>query len=327
MKRQLPAYVYTRKGGLLYFERRGWQSVRIHSEPGTPEFAAEYARILQGAQIITTKRNFTALVTAYRSSTEFKRLAPRTASDYDKVLDWVIAKLGPLPVAAMRQKDVYAAQGRNADKVRFANYIVQVLRVLFKFAMKHGWRDDNPAKGVPMLTSGTEGREPWPVKLLDAYRANAEGLDLLLFELCIGTGQRIGDVLRMRWADVEDGGIWVRQGKTKARLWIPFTTRLAAILEATPRIGLTIAAWGKHGKPVTYRAAADRIMAVRKIIGAERFDIHSLRYTAAAELAALGLDDATIASITGHQTMKMIARYAGPSRQIARAKIAQERRN
>ncbi len=67
-------------------------------------------------------------------------------------------------------------------------------------------------------------------------------------------------------------------------------------------------------------------MKVRKKIGAEGYDIHSLRYTTAAELAVLGLSDEVIMSITGHSTVAMIARYAGPARQRQRAKLAQELR-
>jgi len=66
---------------------------------------------------------------------------------------------------------------------------------------------------------------------------------------------------------------------------------------------------------------------VRKKIGAEGCDIHSLRYTTAAELAALGLSDEVIMSITGHSTVAMVARYAGPARQRQRAQQAQERRD
>ena len=67
-------------------------------------------------------------------------------------------------------------------------------------------------------------------------------------------------------------------------------------------------------------------MAVRKRIGAEAYDIHGLRYSAAAELAALGCNDELIQSVTGHQTRAMVAKYAGPARQKTRAKEAQEKR-
>lgn len=60
--------------------------------------------------------------------------------------------------------------------------------------------------------------------------------------------------------------------------------------------------------------------------GALDYDFHGLRYATTAELAAAGCSDEVIAAITGHETTAMIAKYAGPSRQKARAKRAQSMR-
>jgi hypothetical protein len=154
-KRTLPAFCYLRRrsGGraYVYFERAG-QSVRMTAEPGSPEFALEYAKLLNGVQPIPTTRDFAGLVKSYHQSKRYRDLAPRTARDYDKVTAWVVQKLGPLPVAKMQRKDVIRAQAVNQDTVRFANYIVQVLRVLMEHAIDIGWRDagTNPAKGVAL---------------------------------------------------------------------------------------------------------------------------------------------------------------------------------
>lgn len=328
MKRDLPAFCYLRQGKYIYFERKGQKPVRIHAEAGTPEFAATYARLLSGPPPVSDKRTFAALVKSYHASKRYRDLAPRTARDYDKVTQWVVDTLGPLSVEKMQRKDVIRARDANADSLRFANYIVQVLRILMEHAIDIGWRQagTNPAKGVLLLKSDRPAREAWPADLVEAYRAKATGRALLIFEMCVGTGQRIGDVLKARWSDIEGDGINVRQGKTGARLWIPFTPRLRSILDATPRIGMTICAWGKTGKPTSYRGAADLVMAVRKEIGAEAYDLHSLRYTTAAELAAAGCSDDLIRAVTGHATAAMVAKYAGPARQKARAKLAQEAR-
>lgn len=323
----LPAHCYAKRGG-VWFQRRGWQTVKFQAAPGTPEFAAEYARILRGQDTTPpAKRSFTALIDSYCRSPRWQKLAPRTKADYRAVLDWAKEKLGPLPVDKMQRKDVIRAQATNAKTVRFANYIVQVLRVLMEHAIDLGWRQDNPCKGVLMIKSERPARQPWPADLVTAYRATAPlgTRARLIPELCLGTGQRIADVLRMRWDDLSDGGIWVTQGKTKARLWIPLTPRLREALDATKKRGLTICAQD-NGRPTSYRGAADLVMAIRKQIGAEAYDLHALRYTAAAELAAAGCDDALIASVTGHKTAAMVGRYAGQARQIARATEAQGRR-
>ncbi|WP_435168351.1 Rad52/Rad22 family DNA repair protein [Falsirhodobacter sp. 1013] len=184
----------------------------------------------------------------------------------------------------------------------------------------------NPAKGVSLLKSDADPREAWPQDKINAFRKVATGRALLIFELCLGTGQRIGDVLKMRWSDIESNGINVQQGKTKAKLWVPLTPRLADILKATPRIGMTICAWGTAGKATSYRGAADMVLEVRRQIGAEAYDLHGLCYSAAAEPAAAGCSDEMIMAITGHKTSAMVARYAGRARQKARATEAQERR-
>ena len=326
MKRQLPAHVYDKKG-VLYFQRRGYTTTRMSHVPGTPEFHAEYARMLSGERpIYAGPRTFAALVADYVASHKYRGLSIRTAQDYDRVLSWVTEKIGPLPVDRMQRKDVIRAQSMNADRQRFANYIVQVLRILFEHAIDLGWRTENPAKGVGLLKSTGPKREAWPAGMVDAYRAAATGRALLIFELCIGTGQRIGDVLRMRWNDIDEGAIILTQGKTGQKLAVPITPRLAAILDATARIGLTICAWGPAGKPTRYHTAANMVLTIRRQIGAEAYDIHSLRYTTAAELAEAGCSDELIMAVTGHKTMAMVAKYAGVSRQKSRAKEAQDRR-
>ncbi|WP_417816565.1 tyrosine-type recombinase/integrase [Tritonibacter scottomollicae] len=325
MKRHLPAHVYNKKG-VLYFQRRGYRTTKIEAAPGTKEFALEYASLMNGARPAPpTGKTFTALVTSYVKSQRYRKLAVRTAQDYDKVLAWVGSKLGPLPVDAMRRKDVIRARDANSGKVRFANYIVQVLRILMEHAIDLGWRDDNPAKGVSLLKSESKPREPWPLDMIDKFRETDDDRARLVFELCLGTGQRIGDVLKMRWSDIEGDGINVKQGKTGAALWVPFTSQLRTVLATTPKIGVTICAWGR-GKPLTYRSAHEAVMRVRKSIGAEQFDLHGLRYAAAAELAALGCDDDLIAAVTGHTTKAMIAKYAGSARQKVRALEVQRRR-
>lgn len=325
MKRHLPAHVYDKKG-VLYFQRRGQKTTRMQHQPGTREFALEYAALMNGAQpVVPTGKTFSALIASYIGSQRYRKLAPRTGRDYDKVLDWAKAKLGPLPVANMQRKDVIRARDANAETVRFANYIVQVLRILMEHAVDIGWRQDNPAKGVSMLQADTAPREAWPIDKIEAFRANADGRARLIFELCLGTGQRIGDVLKMRWSDIDGDGIKVTQGKTGAVLWVPFTPQLREVLASTQKVGVTICAWGR-GKPTSYRGAADMVMNVRRQIGAEAYDLHGLRYSAAAELAALGCSDELIMAVTGHATSAMVRKYAGPARQVARAKEAQGRR-
>ena len=326
MKRNLPAYCYAKgKRGYVYFIRRGCKPVRIHAQPGTAEFAAEYALAMKGRGVTPKGRDFSALIQHYKKGPKWAKLAPRTKQDYDKVLAFIADRIGDIDPAKVQRRHVIAWQSENAETLRFANYLVQIIRILMERAIDLGWRSDNPAKGVAMLKGDKPAPKAWPLDLIAAYRAEASGQARLIFELCLGTGQRIGDVLRMRWDHIEDGGINVRQGKTGAALWVPLTPPLADVLSHTPKDGLTIVTTGQ-GRPMPYKTAQGLVMRTRKAIGAEAYSIHGLRHSAAAELAALGCSDELIAAVTGHSSARMVAHYAGAARQKARATEAQGKR-
>ena len=166
---------------------------------------------------------------------------------------------------------------------------------------------------------------PWPDHLINAYRDVARERELLLFEMCLATGQRIGDVLDMKWTDIRpiDGtvGVDLVQNKTGKALWIPLRESLVTLLANTRRRNEYILTNRDATGPWSYRGASQAVMKIRKNIGAIGFDIHSLRYSAACELALSGLDDDTIGAITG-QTKQTVRHYTKSVRQIADARRA-----
>ena len=173
-----------------------------------------------------TRLNFHGLIDSYRRSGRFRHLSDRSNAEYVKVLEFFRDRFGELDPAKMQRKGIIRLRDNNADKVRFSNYCVQIIRILFEHAIDLGWHPDNPAMGVQLLKSKAEPRKAWPAALVKKYRETASGRELLLFELWVGTGQRIGDVLKMQWSDIEDGGIHVHQTKTGQKLWLPFTPQL-----------------------------------------------------------------------------------------------------
>src|SRR5208337_4467420 len=54
------------------------------------------------------------------------------------------------------------------------------------------------------------------------------------------SGQRLGDVLKMRWDDIEQGLIAVTQNKTNKKLQIPMHGNLRSLLTEIPRRSVTV---------------------------------------------------------------------------------------
>ena len=73
-----------------------------------------------------------------------------------------------------------------------------------------------------------------------------------------------------------------------------------------------------HIGKLGYKSVQDKFLEYRKQIGAEKYDIHSLRYTAASEMKMAGCSIDEIAAITG-QTNEMVLHYTKAVRQKANA--------
>jgi integrase len=144
-------------------------------------------------------------------------------------------------------------------------------------------------------------------------------------ELCVGTGQRIGDVLEMRWSDIQDGSVFVRQNKTKKELWVPILPELQEALDAASRHSVFILTNERGTDRWSYRGASQAVRNVREEIGALDYDICSWRYNAATELLEAGCEDHLIAAVTG-QSPAMVQHYTKKVRQKIRAAQAQQMR-
>lgn len=325
LKRDLPAYCYRRgRSRYVYFCKHG-KNIRVHAEPGTPEFAAEYAMLLRGRPPVP-KRTMKGLIQLYVESDRWPQLAANTHKTYARHFRYFEEKMATVDPATLRTVHVYEMRDALKDTPTEANGKVKALATLLAHGIRIGWLDQNVAQGVRALKGKREPRGPWPAEMIEAFREAANADTRLIFELLLGTGQRIGDVLKMRWGDSDGAGISVRQGKTGAALYVPFTASLNAVLRDTPRRGLTIVTQ-PNGRPVSYSLAHKWIMDTRIQIGAQAWDIHALRHSAASEIAGLpGMTAEHVMAITGHTNSAMVLLYAGAAAQKARAKEAQNAR-
>ncbi len=187
--------------------------------------------------------------------------------------------------------------------------------MLCKAAIDEEWRESNPTIGIKKLTGGDY--EPWPVELqllfIEYCEEHALRLERLLFELAVGSGQRLGDLLEMTWKDYDGEFIHVVQEKTKAKLWVACPDFLIEYLDSIPEEGTYIISQTLH-KGYKKRTIQRRIEDIRKEIGAEKYVPHGWRYTVAIELAEAGCTDSEIQAVTGHksrterETAKQIAK-------------------
>lgn len=103
------------------------------------------------------------------------------------------------------------------------------------------------------------------------YHLRCEAADLPgkhMLRLQSVTGQRIGDVFEMRWSDVQDGAVFVRQNKTQKELWVPIFPELQEALDAASLHSVFIVTNVRGTNRWSYRGASQAVRKVREAIGA-----------------------------------------------------------
>lgn len=282
-RKSLPKYVYSDRGYLRFIRRSRGISVMMHETTGTPEFWDHYNRLLKGKPApAPVKRNFEALILSYYESDAYEKLKPRTKSDYRRYISHIREIWAEKDPARIETHHIYELHRANADHWRQANYLVQVMVVLMNHARLIGFikkEHGNPAKGIPLFKQQSDGWEPWPDDVRAEFEALASKRARLVYELCVGTGQRIGDVVKMKWAHFSDEGFDFTQGKTDKPLWIPLTDRLKAHLDGLVRTDGTVVTDAK-GRSVSYRIVAEEMRSIKKKMKHEKasyYKTHGLR--------------------------------------------------
>ncbi|OHC54467.1 MAG: hypothetical protein A3D16_09840 [Rhodobacterales bacterium RIFCSPHIGHO2_02_FULL_62_130] len=319
-------YLWSPYAGAWYFRRHG-RTIRIKAEYGTQAFDIEYWAIM-GGKAPASRRTWAALVLSYQASDRWANLGPVSRRDYQRVIDYVLEKNAGREVPKLKRADVLAAMEANRDRVRFANYIPQVMSVLCEHAIDLGWLDTNPAKGARRIKTPADKRRahvPWTDAAVATWRELAKPLPRLIFEIGVGSVQRPGDWPRFKWGDYDGDSLRVVQGKTGKALTLPCTEALRAALDAVRPDPCDLSRSilrNTYGQPMTYEAMAAIMRAERKRLGLDAYDLHGLRYRGVMELAWAGCSDDEIAAYSGHASKAMIRQYAGIARQVTQARSA-----
>ncbi|SEK52058.1 Site-specific recombinase XerC [Roseovarius nanhaiticus] len=304
----------------------------IKEEFGTAEFWEHYHRLLKVRQGQPGKRTFETLILSYYESDAYRAKKPRTKADYRRYMEHIRKIWGEKDPAKIETQHIYQLHRANADSWRRANYLVQVMVVLMNHARLIGFlkkEDGNPARGIPLFKQPGDGWEPWPEEVRREFELIAPARARLVYELCVGTGQRIGDVITMRWDHFKDGYWDMTQGKGQKPMWIPLTARLTTYLATLEKKGLTVVT-AAGGRPASYRAISQEMRKVKAAMQhpeAPTYVTHGLRKNATIELYLAGCDDEMVKAVTGHSGVEMLKKYGGRVRQKVLATRAQEARD
>jgi len=265
---------------------------------------------------------FSSLIRDYLQSPEFKDKATKTAREYERYFEIIKQHWGHLPVADLRPRNVLELRDYYASTPAKSNHLIRVLSLLVSLGVPRGYETINPCTSVRKLKVG-QGYAPWPAEAIKYFSEHARKDMWEAAALALYSGQRQGDVLKMKWDDIENGLISVKQDKTKKFLVIPVHSELQEVLDNIERNSIYILT-NSRGRPWAsgFNASWTKQMARPEMAELKEagFVFHGLRKSAVVILQEAGCTDAQVGAVTG-QTRQMVEHY---SIMVNQGKLARE---
>lgn len=233
---------------------------------------------------------------------------------------------GQRPGGLSRTKPLSAKSVRNT---------IGTLNALYRFALRRGWAAGNPMTHVelPAIAGSEDIRFLDPAEVQAAADAAARGpyeaIDRALYITAAMTGLRQGELVALRWRDVDwtAGRVRVRQNHVLGEFGTPKSKRSSrsvpmadAVARELDRLARTAGdpspdalvftdplTGGPLGKPQILRR-------FREALGTAGLDqthrFHDLRHTFGTRMAAAGVPMRTLQEWMGHRDLATTQRYA-----------------
>jgi integrase len=250
----------------------------------------------------------------------------------------LLPRFGGTALGRIRREDLEAWVAQRLAAVAGATVNKDLARFkhLLNRAVTWGYLKDSPARGVGKAKEApgrVRSLEPEERDLLlhgreitvtssdgrtwTARRVAAPDL-LAIMTAALQTGGRRGELVALRWADVNlrQRTVTFRQTKNGDERTIPMTDTLYALLVAMPRpltaTARIFAHWQSPG--VLTRAFARYVQA----LGIRDLRFHDLRHDAASTLTMAGATQRTVMTVLGHRDPRMTVRYQHLSQEHVR---------
>ena len=271
--------------------------------------------------------------------------APATYAAYQKSTVKFLAYLGPdaeRDIAEIRPVHISGFRNSLANKVApgTTNFDLKCIRMLFKAARRDGYILEDPAEFVGSVKrENGSGRRPFKVEEIKALLSIADREWQSLIKFGIYSGQRLGDLAALTWAnlDLEKNQIRLVTRKTSKTMLVPIAAPLrnhistlkgsddtkapvhpgafAMLQQQKGRTGNLSNQFAALLVDAGLREASERVGTGKGRGGPNTrrakndLGFHCLRHTAISLLKDAGIPEAVVMELVGHDSKQMSAHY------------------
>ena len=254
-------------------------------------------------------------------------IKPKNARNVRQHLLWWKQELGSYllsdikPNLISQKRDDLLTSPTCKNKTRSPTTVVRYLASLshaFSIAVRDWeWMQENPVLKISKPKISNERTrflsDEERMKLIKACQeSESKGLYPVVI-LALSTGMRRGEILNLKWSDVDldRGSILLQTTKNGERRFVPLAGIALDLLKSRhanqPIASLVFPAPHFASKPIDIRSAWETAL---EKAGISNFRFHDLRHTAASYLAMNQASLLEIGTLLGHKTVQMTKRYA-----------------
>lgn len=300
MPRTLPRWMHLKHGRYYLVRQNKWHPLARNLHDALVEYANLVASDDAGALGDLTQRVLEDMAL---------EVAPATLKNYRTCSRRVLDAFAEFSPQQIRPKHIAQFLDDNKATPSMANLLRSFLKGMFQRAVRWGIVETDPTRDI----------KPFKTRKRDRYitadefnriREHASPTLQCLMDLAYLTGQRIGDVMGIRYADITESGVYVKQQKTGNRVLISMSPDLEAAITQARAIhksvkGLTLF-HKRDGSPLAYNTIYGHWSRACAAAQVEDANFHDIRAAAATDAKAQGLDSRTL---LGHTTESSHNRY------------------
>lgn len=232
---------------------------------------------------------------------------------------YFLCHITPSMIAGMRDK--LMSETTTRKKLRTpstTNRYIAALSRAFSVCMREWhWIKENPVQKI-IRPKENKARERFLDKaeiarLLAVCRKSKSPHLFAVTTFALATGARKGEILGLKWEDIDfkNSTVRFRDTKNKETRFIHLTEYLLDVLREERGKRTVVSEYvfpSVNGRqPADIRGAWERAI---KALGFKQVCFHSLRHTAASHLCMNGFSTLEIGRILGHKTLSMVKRYS-----------------
>lgn len=236
-------------------------------------------------------------------------VAPSTFKNYTSCSRRVLEAFEEFTPQQIKPHHVARFLDDNKATPSMANLLRSFLKGMFQRAVRWGIVETNPVRDIEQFKTKKRDRYITAAEYAE-IRKHATDTLACLMDIAYITGQRMGDCRHIKYADISEAGVFIKQQKTKARVLIALSPDLAEAIATAKALhqsvkGLTLF-HRRDGTPIPYGTLYHQWSNACRDAKVEDAHFHDIRAAAATDAKAQGLDSKTL---LGHTTESSHNRY------------------